>query len=86
MRVYDIQIVDEHICATDPSQKVLDSWVRIKKDAAEASKPSHNVRDYAAALRVLHEYRALPTTSGVSTLFDSWVRQRLNSAKAPNCA
>jgi hypothetical protein len=42
MRVYDIQIVDEHICRTDPSQKVLDSWVRIKKDAAEALKPSHN--------------------------------------------
>ena len=42
MRCYDIQIVDEHICRTDPSQKVIDSWVRIKKDAAEALKPSHN--------------------------------------------
>lgn len=43
MRCYDIQIVNEHICATDPSQKVLDSWVRIIKDAAEALNPSHNI-------------------------------------------
>jgi hypothetical protein len=43
MRCYDIQIVDEHICKTDPSQKVLDSWVRIKRDSAEALKPSHKI-------------------------------------------
>ena len=42
MRYYDIQIVDEHICRTNMSQKVLDSWMCIKKDAAEALKPSHN--------------------------------------------
>jgi hypothetical protein len=78
MRCYDINFVDEHICKTDPSQKVLDSWVRIKKDAADALKPSHNSR-YMAALAVYEEYQN--SNESRIRFFDSWCRERLNAEK-----
>lgn len=43
MRCYDVNFVDDHICKSDPSQKVLDSWVRIKTALAECQKPPTNI-------------------------------------------
>jgi hypothetical protein len=81
MRCYDINFVDDHICKTDPSQKVLDSWVRIKKDAAEALKPSHN-SDYAAALKVVGEFCIEHSSSEQCIDFRGWLLQRLNETRS----
>jgi hypothetical protein len=42
--------------------------------------------DYAAALKIFRQYcKDFDKTAGCPT-FDEWCKERLNSAKAPNCA
>jgi hypothetical protein len=42
--------------------------------------------DYAAALKLYLSYRETVALADMPFSFEDWCKQRLNSAKAPNCA
>jgi hypothetical protein len=77
----------------DNGCKLIDECERVYQgshppcsDIAESAPSASTNSDYAAALRAFNEFHGSTGRGIMPNDFTRWCEQRLNSAKAPNCA